>query len=100
MTITNVTFCNPDNTAVSAVMDGEPISFSVDLNNRHYVEIVEQGIVIAPYVEPTSSWIDSRIAAYGSVGSQLDIMYWDGVNSTTVWADHIAKVKSDYPKPS
>ena len=30
---------------------------------------------------------------------QLDMQYWDSVNSTTTWADHIAKVKSDNPKP-
>ena len=43
---------------------------------------------------------DDRRKAYGDVGEQLDQQYWDGVNGTTVWADHIAKVKSDYPKPS
>ena len=48
---------------------------------------------------PEPSWIGDRIAAYGSVGSQLDMQFWDGVNDTTVWPDHIAKVKSDYPKP-
>ena len=31
---------------------------------------------------------------------QLDMQYWDSVNSTTLWADHIAKVKSDNPKPA
>ena len=43
--------------------------------------------------------IEDRKVAYGSIADQLDMMYWDGVNGTTVWADHIAQVKSDYPKP-
>ena len=43
---------------------------------------------------------DARQSAYGSIANQLDMMYWDGVNGTTVWADHIAQVKSDNPKPS
>ena len=43
--------------------------------------------------------IEARVLAYGSTGSQLDMQYWDSVNSTTTWADHIAKVKSDNPKP-
>jgi hypothetical protein len=43
--------------------------------------------------------IKARVLAYGSTGSQLDMQYWDGVNGTTTWADHIAKVKSDNPKP-
>ena len=41
-----------------------------------------------------------RQEAYGSIQDQLDMQYWDGVNGTTVWADHIAQVKSDNPKPS
>ena len=45
-------------------------------------------------------YIQARQEAYGSVAEQLDMMYWDGVNGTTVWADHIAQVKSDNPKPS
>ena len=44
--------------------------------------------------------IESRKISYGSVQDQLDMQYWDGVNSTTTWADHIAQVKSDNPKPS
>ena len=40
-----------------------------------------------------------RAAAYASVGDQLDMQYWDAVNGTTTWKDHVAKVKKDYPKP-
>ena len=40
-----------------------------------------------------------RVVAYGSVGNQLDMIYWDGKNGTTVWADHIATVKAANPKP-
>ena len=45
-------------------------------------------------------YIQARQEAYGDLGSQLDMMYWDKVNDTTTWQDHIAKVKSDNPKPS
>ena len=45
-------------------------------------------------------YIQARQEAYGDLGSQLDMMYWDAVNDTTTWKDHIAKVKSDNPKPS
>jgi hypothetical protein len=43
--------------------------------------------------------IEDRKIAYGSVQDQLDMQYWDSVNGTTTWADHIAQVKSDNPKP-
>ena len=40
-----------------------------------------------------------RAAAFASVGDQLDMQYWDAVNGTTTWKDHVAKVKADNPKP-
>ena len=45
-------------------------------------------------------YIEARQIAYGDIGSQLDMQYWDLVNDTTTWKDHIAQVKSDNPKPS
>mgnify|MGYP005992665765 CR=1 FL=1 len=44
-------------------------------------------------------YIQARQEAYGSIADQLDMQYWDSVNSTTTWADHIAQVKADNPKP-
>ena len=40
-----------------------------------------------------------RAVAYPSIQEQLDLQYWDQVNSTTKWKDAVAKVKSDNPKP-
>jgi hypothetical protein len=42
----------------------------------------------------------SRQSAYASIQDQLDMQYWDSVNGTTTWKDHIAQVKADNPKPS
>lgn len=42
---------------------------------------------------------DRAEKGYASVADQLDMQYWDAKNGTTTWADHVAKVKSDYPKP-
>jgi len=44
-------------------------------------------------------YIQARQEGYGSIADQLDMMYWDSVNGTTNWADHIAQVKLDNPKP-
>jgi len=32
----------------------------------------------------------NRATAYASTGDQLDMQYWDSVNDTTTWKDHIA----------
>ena len=44
-------------------------------------------------------YIQARQIAYGSLSDQLDMQHWDLVNDTTTWKDHVAKVKSDNPKP-
>ncbi len=44
-------------------------------------------------------YIEARQNAYLPIGEQLDMQYWDGVNETTNWKDHIAQVKADNPKP-
>lgn len=35
---------------------------------------------------------------YVSIGEQQDMQYWDAVNGTTKWKDHITAVKEKYPK--
>jgi hypothetical protein len=44
------------------------------------------------------AYIAKRKEAYKTLEEQADMRYWDSVNSTTTWVDHIAKVKSDNPK--
>ena len=42
----------------------------------------------------------SRATEYAPLGDQLDMQYWDNVNGTTIWADHVAEIKEKYPKGS
>ena len=42
---------------------------------------------------------DDRKLAYGDIGAELDMIYWDQVNGTTTFKDHVAAVKADNPKP-
>ena len=42
----------------------------------------------------------ARRTAYGDLGSQLDMQYWDNVNGTTTWNDHVAAVKTANPIPT
>ena len=52
------------------------------------------------YDQQENGYKSARQEAYGSIADQLDMQYWDNVNGTTTWKDHIAQVKSDNPKPS
>ena len=49
--------------------------------------------------EQENGYKSARQEAYGSIADQLDMQYWDAVNGTTTWKDHIAQVKTDNPKP-
>ena len=42
---------------------------------------------------------DDRKKAYGSVEDQLDMIYWDQVNGTTAFKDHVTAIKAAHPKP-
>ena len=54
--------------------------------------------------EDALAYQDSRKRAYEEIGEQLDLLYKDLVagklDATGDWAKHIAKVKTDNPKPS
>lgn len=50
--------------------------------------------------EQQNGYKRARQEAYLPIPDQLDLLYWDGVNDTTNWADHIAEVKANNPKPS
>ena len=39
-----------------------------------------------------------RATAYAPIGDQLDMQYWDEVNGTTTWKDHVAEIKARFPK--
>jgi len=43
---------------------------------------------------------EKRKVTYKSIEEQLDMQYWDKVNGTTTWQDHINEVKAKYPKGS
>jgi hypothetical protein len=45
------------------------------------------------------SYSRARADAYASLPDQADMQYWDAVNGTTVWKNHIAEVKAKHPKP-
>lgn len=42
---------------------------------------------------------ETRKKLYPSIEEQMDMQYWDAVNSTTSWKDAIAQIKTDNPLP-
>jgi hypothetical protein len=90
-------------TELQALRDGDGIYKQVN-NERLPIsdDDFEQMIIDcanSKFNEQQFGYIEARQEAYGSVQDQLDMQYWDSVNGTTLWADHIAQVKADNPKP-
>ena len=50
-------------------------------------------------IERLEGYKGRRKDTYASQGDQLDMQYWDSVNGTSTWEDHIAAVKAAHPKP-
>lgn len=48
----------------------------------------------------TTDWyVEDRRKAYKSIEDQLDMLYWDHINGTNHWVNHITEVKTNHPKP-
>ena len=41
-----------------------------------------------------------RQSAYKAIEEQLDMQYWDKINGTNLWKEHIDAVKAAHPKPT
>jgi len=79
-------------------VDSEKILFTDEEETVRDAEEAQVAQEQADYIA-NEKYKDDRREAYGDIGEQLDMQYWDRVNNTTVWADHIATVKAAHSKP-
>ena len=89
--------------ATQEIEDAKPMYKQVNNERLEFTDAdYDQAIVDlanSKFDQQENGYKTARQEAYGSIQDQLDMQYWDGVNSTTTWADHIAQVKADNPKP-
>lgn len=96
------------------INDGRVIAVHTDqtlITDEYYpdYDIVDyEGIILIEEIpcddprteeEKEEFYRSKRRRAYPEIGDQLDMIYWDGVNGTTIWSDTIATVKARFPKP-
>jgi hypothetical protein len=90
--------------ATQEIEDAKPLYKQVNNERLEFTDAdYDQAIVDlanSKFDQQENGYKTARQEAYNSIQDQLDMQYWDSVNSTTTWADHIAQVKSDNPKPS
>lgn len=83
-------------------------SDAVLITDEHYpdCDVVDyEGIVVeTPCDDPRTQeekeefYRSKRRRAYPKIGDQLDMIYWDRLNGTTIWMDTINTVKTRFPK--
>ena len=89
--------------ATQEIEDAKPMYKQVNNERLEFTDAdYDQAIIDlanSKFDQQENGYKTARQEAYASIQDQLDMQYWDGVNSTTTWADHIAQVKADNPKP-
>ena len=71
-----------------------PSVHTYDPENKQYLDIEDNPVIIDD--EKVQKY-ESRLVNYPLIEEQLDMIYWDQVNGTTVWKDTITKIKADFP---
>ena len=92
---------NKDNIVID--VEHDPINYVViDAEDNQatleYKEWLANGNT--PDAYDNSDYKEDRKLNYKPLAEQLDMQYWDKVNGTTTWQDHINEVKAKYPKPT
>jgi len=89
--------------ATQEIEDAKPLYKQVnnerlEFDDADYTQAIEdrKNSILDEY---NNGYKRARQEAYLPIAEQLDMQYWDGVNESTNWADHIAQVKADNPKP-
>jgi len=90
--------------ATQEIEDAKPMYAQVNNERREFTDAEYDQAVTdlanSKYDKQENGYKRARQEAYLPLAEQLDMQYWDGVNGTTLWADHIEQVKTDNPKPA
>ena len=68
-----------------------------NIQTGEVTEHEDSEIILPP---DTRTYVEKRQQAYKSIEEQLDMQYWDKVNGTNLWQEHIDAVKAAHPKPT
>ena len=79
--------------------DGSQITIEQSKVDEARVTLDNEAVAILYQTQRTGE-AGTTDTIYLPVEQQLDMQYWDSVNGTTTWKDHISAVKAKYPKPS
>jgi len=78
-------------------IDGERVQFTAEEETARDVEEAKYAAEVV--AQDSVQYQQDRRESYGDIGAQLDMMYWDKVNDTELWNEHVAAVKAAHAKP-
>lgn len=70
------------------------------VGTKHSVADVKSQVTILQQEINNTAYKANRAKTYASIEDQLDMQYWDRVNGTSTWKEHIDAVKAAHPKPT
>ena len=70
------------------------------IGTKHSVSDVKAQVLVLEQEVNKNAYKAQRAKAYKSIEEQLDMQYWDRVNGTDTWKQHIDAVKTAHPKPT
>ena len=79
-----------DDTAGCFDADGNPVAITQSLVDAEVARLQ------AEY--DSKAYARARAEAYAPIAEQLDMQYWDSVNGSRTWLDHVEAVKEAHPK--
>ena len=80
-----------------AIIGDEIVWNSPDITQPTQAEI-DAEIVRLQAEYDSKAYARARAEAYAPIADQLDMQYWDSVNGSRTWLDHIEAVKEAHPK--
>jgi len=79
-----------DDTAGCFDADGNPVAITQSL--------VDEEVARLQAEHDSKAYARARAEAYAPIADQMDMQYWDSVNGSRTWLDHIEAVKEAHPK--
>ena len=83
--------------ADTLTINGNQVDVTFNIENKMQEEL--DADVAAIVLAESTAYIQQRADAHIPIGDQLNMQYWDLVNSTTTWKDYVTGINKQFPKP-
>lgn len=90
---TSARYQNADGSMISVLKDGVP--HSIPVGHPDHADMVRENVPIAPYEAPAQTYLDKRVAEYGTTRQQIEYAVEHGFDALI---ERNLAIKAKYPK--